>query len=1124
MIKFFTILLLGLSAGVAISQKYGTKAPSVRPTPDIKVVRAGEPEEMPLSVRYNFTEYGIKEGMSHIEVTSVFVDSRQLVWTGTYGAGLNVFDGNRIKSYDKKNGVPNDVIWTILEDNSGNIWFASDGGLIKFDGDSFLTVVDTSRLEGDHVVKCLCHGEGTTFWLGTSEKGVFQYDYQTDKIVTHLTPMQMFGGENVLVYDLTLDLENNLWIALNREGIVKYDGENFTLFPPDSSGLGHEIVKDLLCDSQGNIWASTFGGVSLLKEDKFENYTTEDGLVSNYARYGFESRTGDLYFCTLGNGISVYNEELGFYRKYTTEEGLVSHWVSGITEDSNGNLWIASSYEGLVKKENEAFTFYYPDFNETDMYVYDMLETKNGNYWFATQFGIMYYADDKLLRFGEEHGLPQNEILSIAEDSKGNLWIGTASSGACYFDWKTFECYEQNWVNGLSGRQISTMFVDNEDRVWLATNGGVNTIKDRQITWYREENGLSYYLTKDIFQDRRENIWVGTFGGGVSIIPSEKSVTDTAQFIRLMAEQGYLKSNFVPVISEDREGNIWMVNPGHEIVVVKSDWKSINDTADWFVRIDYQDGLINDNVEFMLEDDFGNMWIGTSSGLDKLEKAAVSLESGNYRFTHYGFNEGYKGITSIKHSCLKDSKGYLWFGAGNFITRYNPDIQDNNQPAPSVRITGIKLHFEEPIWEEIEGAHFDGFSEWDFLPVNLSLPYDENHITFEFIGVSHYMSQNVTYQWKLEGFDEEWTPINSEHKATYSGLPSGNFTFKLKCIGGNGKEIITSYEFVVRPPFWQTWWFRIIVVGGFLLIVFGVFQWRTRNLRKRQVILENTVQERTKEVHEQKELLEEQHQEIMDSIAYAQRIQDAILPPTDTIEKHIPDHFIYYRPKDIVAGDFYWFEHQKDLLLLAAADCTGHGVPGAMVSVVCHNALNRAVREFELKDPDKILNKTRELVIETLVQHGKEVKDGMDISLCRFLDRKIVYSGANNPLWIVRKTSLLKDEEKKSKSTVTEGAHSLIEFKADKQPIGLYAGMKDFTLTEILLEEGDVLYLFTDGFADQFGGEKGKKLKYRPFKKILLDLHKLPMSEQKSRLDQIFDEWRGEYEQIDDVCIIGIRV
>lgn len=291
---------------------------------------------------------------------------------------------------------------------------------------------------------------------------------------------------------------------------------------------------------------------------------------------------------------------------------------------------------------------------------------------------------------------------------------------------------------------------------------------------------------------------------------------------------------------------------------------------------------------------------------------------------------------------------------------------------------------------------------------------------------------------------------------------------------------------------------KYAIIGGLVLsVLFGAFVVsRLRITRKQKLVIE-----------EQKELVDEKNQEITDSITYAKRIQEAILPPSIEMNKHLKDGFVYYKPKAIIAGDFYWLETVGDVVLYAAADCTGHGVPGAMVSVVCHNALNRAVREYKLTDPALILNKVRELVIETFEKSDQEVKDGMDIALCalNFKTNKMQFAGANNPVYIVRDNDVL-------------------ETKGDKQSIGRFAGNDPYNSHKIELEKGDTIYIFTDGYPDQFGGVKGKKLKYKPFKELLLSVSQKSADQQHQLIDEAFENWKGNLDQVDDVCVIGVRI
>ena len=327
--------------------------------------------------------------------------------------------------------------------------------------------------------------------------------------------------------------------------------------------------------------------------------------------------------------------------------------------------------------------------------------------------------------------------------------------------------------------------------------------------------------------------------------------------------------------------------------------------------------------------------------------------------------------------------------------------------------------------------------------------------------------------------------------------------------------------------------------GLILVIAFSGFVYNRFRLSQRQ---KKIIELQKNEVDNAYEMLHEKNKEITDSITYAKRLQQAILPPTEFIKTNFPESFILYKPKDIVAGDFYWAEKIDDLFFIAAADCTGHGVPGAMVSVVCSNALNRSVNEFGLTNTGKILDKTRELVIQTFEKSNEEVKDGMDISLLCIDKRnqKVFWSGANNPLWFTQNTvtssysnpAVTSSEVEKSTDSSLDSARpdnnlasaTLIEIKADKQPVGKSYELKPFTSKEIEYKSNTIFYLFTDGLADQFGGPKGKKFKYKQFEEILISIKDKTMQEQSEFINNKFEEWKGDLEQVDDVCVIGIKI
>jgi tetratricopeptide (TPR) repeat protein len=310
---------------------------------------------------------------------------------------------------------------------------------------------------------------------------------------------------------------------------------------------------------------------------------------------------------------------------------------------------------------------------------------------------------------------------------------------------------------------------------------------------------------------------------------------------------------------------------------------------------------------------------------------------------------------------------------------------------------------------------------------------------------------------------------------------------------------------------------KIALVSGLLLmLIFLVLMYNRYKVTFKQ---KEIISKKEQETNRQKVLLETKNKEITDSINYAKRIQAAILPAPKIVKEYLKDSFVLYIPRDIVAGDFYWMEQIENGLIFAAADCTGHGVPGAMVSVLCNNALNRSVREYKLQDPGEILDKTREIIIHEFEKSEDNVNDGMDVSLCTLLFNdtdtehlhpyQLKWAGANNPLWIIRN-------------------NEIIEYKPDKQPIGKYYENRAFTTHTIEIRKGDCIYMFTDGYKDQFGGiengDSGKKLKALKMKELIKNLSNLPMEQQKQKLEDFFYEWKGDLEQVDDVCIIGVRI
>lgn len=427
----------------------------------------------------------------------------------------------------------------------------------------------------------------------------------------------------------------------------------------------------------------------------------------------------------------------------------------------------------------------------------------------------------------------------------------------------------------------------------------------------------------------------------------------------------------------------------------------------------------------------------------------------------------------------------------------------------------------------------------------VKLESDNNTFKIKLSAPFYLKEKAVEYQYKLEGVMSEWSDWGNTPERDFPFFPPGNHTlqFRARDAMGNISEI-HEYPFSIKPPFYQTIWFYILVVAFAIAAVVVLVRIREQNLIKEKQILEQKVKERTKTIEEQKEAIEQQrdelkirnseilqqkeeieaqrdeitaqrdqiisqNQDIIKSISYARRIQTAVMPAKEVTDSILKDYFILLKPRDIVSGDFFWMTRKDGKIVVTAADCTGHGVPGAFMSLLGITLLTEIVKTAEDLRPHTILNSLRANIKRTLSQVGREheAKDGMDIALCVIdtNNNKLMYAGAYNPLYLVRNSEL-------------------VEYKADKMPVGVHINEKEtFTLHEIQIQKNDCIYMFSDGYIDQFGGNDNRKFMSKNFKELLLKVSPKEMAEQKVILDDTIDQWIGPHDQLDDILVMGIR-
>jgi len=581
----------------------------------------------------------------------------------------------------------------------------------------------------------------------------------------------------------------------------------------------------------------------------------------------------------------------------------------------------------------------------------------------------------------------------------------------------------------------------------------------------------------------------------------------------LLNEQNKFHNVNVLSATIDRQKNLWF---GTSEGLFNYDYKA-------FSKISQKNGLSSNNILFLQIDNLNRLIIGLNTGLDVLDLNEFNRNKISVK--HFGKDDGLLALESNFNASFKDNTGRILIGTTDGLEIYNPKFDAKNALEPLTKINRVNLFFgQEDIFKY---AKVDSST---LLPKNLVLPFSKNHLTFQFIGVSLSAPEKVMYQYKLEGIDNDWTPPTSKTEATYSSLPHGKYRFLLKAMNNDGvwNKEPTVFEFEISPPWYKTWWFytlcAIILISGISIYNYV----RTKKLIADKQKLERIVDERTrelrdekekvefinKEVTEQKTIIEHKNIEITDSIKYAKNIQEALLPNLNNIDALFKKSFVLYMPKDIVSGDFYWFAKNGDTRFIAAVDCTGHGVPGAFMSIVGNTLLNEIVNEKKITHPGDILLELHKGVKIALNQNAQEFerRDGMDITLCSLSNNtnQIEYAGANRPLWIYRK----------------DKNYELEIIKATKFPIG---GLeleenRAYENHVITVNKGDCLYLFSDGYADQFGGPKGKKFMLTNMQKTILENIQYPMEVQKQKLIDAFMAWKNDTEQIDDVLVIGIKI
>jgi signal transduction histidine kinase/ligand-binding sensor domain-containing protein len=827
-----------------------------------------------------FEHITTRDGLSQSTITCILQDSLGFMWFGTQD-GLNKYDGYSFTTYHYD---PHDTtsilgifIFSIIEDTNGNLWIGTESGLNMFNRshNNFVRyqhdVHDPSSLSGTEVRAVLEDSRGN-LWVGSKGGDLDRFDRDSKNFVHYQhdgNDLSVLSRDICSIYE---DSRNNLWIgSLNGDfGLFDIGKEVFNPIYYRNEKLSDYEIWNITGDRDDNIWISTY----------------RSGLYL-------------MSFSGAGEG------EIFHYKHDINDAGSISsNDIFTVFEESNGRLWIGTENGGLnlFDRSNGRFIHYGSDpFDEKGLNcnsVWSICEDKTGNLWIGTHAGGINLLAKYRKDFGHYKHIPgkgnslsHNSVASFCEDSRGNLWIGTDGGGLNLFDREsgTFSAFNTKNSN-LGSDAVLSLFEDSRGNLWAGTwEGGLNLYnrESRRFRRYTTENSnLCSNIIFSILEDRRGVLWTGSFFGGLSYFDRNSN-----SFINYTPDNSMISDDQIRMILEDSYGYLWACgatglnsfDPETETFTVyrhdKNNNRSLSagyvlsileaaDSTLWIGtsgglnRFDRQqqlftgyyikDGLPSDAIKGIEEDDQGNLWLSTNRGLSRFNP-----ETGI--FENYDHSDGLQDDEFYQCSSYKSRNGELYFGGVNGFNVFHPEDIKCNPYIPPVVITDFQI-FNQPVKIGEDSPLQTNIGEAE----RITLSYKQNVISFGFTALNYISSEKNQYAYKLDGFDKEWNFIGTKHTASYTNLDPGAYTFRVKASNNDGvwNEEGTSVRIIITPPFWQRWWFKIIGISFLVFVVVLIYYIRVRQIMNRNIILQEQVNERTKEINEKNKILLEQTEEI----------------------------------------------------------------------------------------------------------------------------------------------------------------------------------------------------------------------------------------------------------------------
>ena len=994
---------------------------------------------------------------------------------------------------DAKNGLPQEDVNCMYQDIRGFLWFGTQFGLVKYSGKKMRKYYLANGLISNIINDVIQAPNGNM--LVATDKGL--------SIIsgTNITNIPYSNSIN----QIYIGSKSRIWLICNNGIATLEKGEIHLQSHLKSDKFGTINSFQETPKSNAFILASS-KGLFLINGLQIKT------IIDNPVNCAFIDSEGSLWYNTL-KGIFYCQKgvvNIGNAIQINKSTGILLSQIQNIKEGSHGVIWLQNTHHLYqVTSVNQKALAYATGKDLINNVILSSLQDREQNLWIGYSGGLQKIRNNKSLRNFFPKKLDYY-ISSIEMDNQNNIWI-TSNNGTFFYSNVNGELTKKTEIAGISFvRQIpegSIVIINEKGLYFPDSNDSLKLYSEFDFT------GLTgaYISTKGV-------LYLWTEKGGIYKFKDFKS--------KPVNIKTHLKASITNLI--EFNGNIYVAINNQLFILEKNQLKMIYQHSATVSGIGHSYDKIyfaSQGKIFSLDDatpvysfigdieikniipsqNRSYVWISTNKGVFYFNA------SSGQQFLNITSSDGLQGNEIVNNGISIDKSGILWILTYHGISNYNLCSLTKVKYAPKCYLSAILVN-----GEAIDSSTFE-------------FAYNHNDFSFTFSGIFFSNEKSVKYHYYLRGSDKSsnFIRLTKENTIYYDNLEPGEYELVYRA---KGEDDIwsesKSYKFIIDKALWDTWLFRIVV---FLLVIggiTGIYNWRLRRIRIQKQHLENLVEKRTEDLVEANKMVTQKNKEITSSIHYAERIQQSLLPKQKLFNKRFSDHFIIFMPRDIVSGDFFWAYEKEDVIYVSVVDCTGHGVPGAFMSMLGMTFLKEIAVRHKQPKPGDMLNSLRNEVIAALQQKGRlgEAKDGMDMSLISINTKTMVleYAGANNSIYMLRQNS---DEiDVQPKERMRQRSDILFEIASDKMPIAIYDKMDNFLTVRVQLQKGDMVYLFSDGYPDQFGGPKNKKLMYPRLRKVIETHHQDSMETQKTALMKLLEEWKGTENQVDDITLIGLKV